>query len=168
MKTFFTVKTTAYAGPELGPKDTVTVHIQRYDAAGLLTSREVLPAIVIDTDTIATAEEIAAIPDLGHEIDEDDRNRNDDGSAGLTKLSSDEALREFAKMASDEAHRALQATPDQTRAEANLPPGCSQPPKLFKPNEDDEDDEDPRPYHDIERGNDEATDDDDDDDDDDV
>lgn len=97
MKTFFTVETTAYAGPELGPKDTVTVQIQRYNAAGLLTSREVLKAIVVAANNID--------PDMTNEK--------------IPRIS-----------------------------ETDLPPGCSQSPKLFQP---DEDDEDPRPYHDIER-----------------
>jgi len=59
MKTFFTVKTAAYEGPELGPKDTVSVEIQRYDASGLINSREKLVAMVVNVEPIFPAE-----PDL--------------------------------------------------------------------------------------------------------
>ena len=52
MKTFFTVKTAAYEGPELGPTDTVSVEIQRYDALGLIKSREKLVAMVVNVEPI--------------------------------------------------------------------------------------------------------------------
>lgn len=102
MSQFFTIRTTGYNGPELGPKDTVSVHIQRYNTAGLIVSREVLAAIVTECDNID--------PNM------------------TSPYASDEACREFAKLASDEAHRALKATPN-----------------------DDPADDDPRPYHDLER-----------------
>lgn len=47
MKTFFVIKTAAYHGPEIGPKDTVSVEIQRYDALGVIVSREKLDAIIV-------------------------------------------------------------------------------------------------------------------------
>ena len=59
MKTFFTVKTAAYEGPELGPKDTISVEIQRYDALGLIKSREKLVAMVVGVETLVPTE-----PDL--------------------------------------------------------------------------------------------------------
>ena len=64
MKTFFTIKTAAYEGPELGPKDTVSVEIQRYDASGLMKSREKLVAMVVNVEPIFPIEdEIAAMSD---------------------------------------------------------------------------------------------------------
>lgn len=59
-KTYFTVRTTGYEGPELGPKDTVTVHVQRYNAAGLIVSREVLEGIITETDVLADPADLAA------------------------------------------------------------------------------------------------------------
>lgn len=53
MRTYFTVKTTGYSGPELGQRDTVTVQIQRYDKAGMIVSRETLDGIVTEADQIA-------------------------------------------------------------------------------------------------------------------
>ena len=79
MKTFFTVKTTGYEGPELGQKDTVTVQIQRYNAAGLIISREVLEAIVIGVDTIVpTDPDLDRLHNLAERDGEDDRDRNED------------------------------------------------------------------------------------------
>ncbi len=59
MKTFFTVRTTVYNGPELGPKDTVTVEIQRFDKAGLIVSREKLQGLVIETDVVVPPEDLS-------------------------------------------------------------------------------------------------------------
>lgn len=54
MTRFFTIKTDAYNGPELGPKDTVSVEIQRYDAHKRIISRAKLTATVVDVETIGT------------------------------------------------------------------------------------------------------------------
>ena len=61
MKNFFIVKTSSYEGPELGPNDTVSVEIQRYDVLGLIKSREKLAATVVRVETLVPTE-----PDRNH------------------------------------------------------------------------------------------------------